>query len=97
MFSDAAVLDNQTRFSANLDELDRIDWEALQRCDYTLDRNNPGKTRRYLAEALIHGMMPASSLLTLACYDAEQKAWVEALARSESISCPVLEKRDWYF
>ena len=97
LFTDRVAQDADARFSADAGELDRIDWDILRRRDYNLDSNDPGKSRRYQAEALIHGTMPVSSLLALACHDEEQQAWVEALARSERVDCPVLTKRDWYF
>lgn len=50
-------------------DLSLIDWPLLNSRDFTNDPNNPGKSARYQAEALVHRHVPVSAVLGIACYD----------------------------
>jgi hypothetical protein len=97
LFADRHASVAGARFSANLADLDRIDWKILQHRDFSRDNDDLGKTGRYQAEALVHKHVPIESLHGVACCDANQKAWAEALVKEKGISLKVIAKRGWYF
>jgi len=78
-------------------DLDQIDWALLQRRDFSLDANDPGKKDRYQAEALVHHHLPLEGLLGMACYDEEVKKWIESELQARSIEMKVLALPRYYF
>lgn len=83
-------------FSFGLENLDRIDWEILQRRDFKHDDNDPGKVERYQAEALIHQHVPINVLHGLVCYDSRIKNDIEVLAAQRRVTLKVVAKPNWY-
>ena len=63
IFSDRHAYLRAAQFSTDLDDLpDFIDWDILQRRDFRYDGEDPEKTERYQAEALVHRRLPMSAL-----------------------------------
>lgn len=97
LFTDRHASLADARFSADLAELDRVDWEILQRRDFSRDNDDLGKTSRYQAEALVHRGMTTDSLLGIACCNEEKKADAEKLIERRGLNLKVISKRGWYF
>lgn len=97
VFTDRHANLNAARFSSKLDDLDRIDWEILRNRDFKQDPNKPEKMERYQAEAMIHGSLPISSLLGIACYDRPQAQSIRQHCDQRSLSLPVIAKPGWFF
>ncbi len=66
LFTDGHAYMVQTRYFDDPDRLDQIDWPLLQRRDFAKDENDIDKSRRYQAEALIHGHVPLDALAAIA-------------------------------
>jgi len=86
-----------TRYSNDLAHLSRIDWKILQNSDFSRDNDDPDKTNRYQAEALVHGHMPLDALLYVACSDEKQKSSAEDLIAKRKLKLQVQTNRGWYF
>jgi hypothetical protein len=97
LFTDRHASLADARFSANLADLDRVDWGILQRRDFSRDNDDLGKTSRYQAEGLVHRGMATDSLLRIACCNEEQKANVERLIEKRKLNLRVVLKMEWYF
>lgn len=97
LFTDQHAVTADARFSSDLSNLDWIDWDILQRRDFSRDNDDLGKMGRYQAEALVHKYMPLDALLGIVCYDAEQKAYVDGLVETRELELKVIGKRGWYF
>jgi hypothetical protein len=97
VFTDRHANLNAARFSSRLEDLDRIDWEILRNRDFKQDPNKPEKMERYQAEAMIHGALPTSSLLGIACYDNPQAQSIKQHCAQRSLSLPVIAKPGWFF
>jgi len=80
-----------------LGDLNEIDWDLLQRRNFQNDPNDPEKKERYQAEALIHGHLPIDALNGVACYDADQKASIEAWLAERQIPLKVIAQPAYYF
>ncbi len=65
LFSDRHAFLMTAQFSANLADLDRIDWTILQNRSFNRDPEDPGKVERYQAEALVHEHLPLDHLAAL--------------------------------
>jgi hypothetical protein len=81
----------------NAGGLQKIDWNILQNCDFRRDNDDPDKTNRYMAEALVHQSMPVDALLHIACCDDSQKSWADKLVSQRNLNLEVHTKRGWYF
>jgi hypothetical protein len=86
-----------TKYSNQLDHLERIDWKILQSSDFSRDNDDPDKTNRYMAEALVHKHMPIDALLYVACCDEKQKTWTNDLVSQRKLKLEVHAKPGWYF
>jgi hypothetical protein len=86
-----------TKYSGDLDHLKRIDWKILQNSDFSRDNDDPDKTNRYQAEALVHHHMPIDALLYVGCCDDKQKSWADDLISKRKLNLQVQTKRGWYF
>ncbi|MDZ4861663.1 MAG: DUF4433 domain-containing protein [Candidatus Hydrogenedentes bacterium] len=58
-----------TNFYSDVADLDRVDWDILQRRDFKTNDADPGKQQRYQAEALVHRHVPLDALLGVGCYN----------------------------
>jgi hypothetical protein len=74
-----------TKYSNQLDHLKRIDWKILQNSDFSRDNDDPDKTNRYMAEALVHKLLPIDALLYVACCDEKQKTWTNDLVSQRNL------------
>ncbi len=97
LFTDRHASLIAARFYSDLAYLDRVDWRILQNRDFSRDNEDIGKTSRYQAEALVHRHMPIGCLLQVACWDDDQKLWVESVARQRGSALQVAINRGWYF
>jgi hypothetical protein len=80
-----------------MDGLQKIDWKILRNSDFSRDNDDPDKTNRYMAEALIHKYTSIDALLYVACCDEKQKSWATDLISKRKLNLEVHTKRGWYF
>jgi hypothetical protein len=97
VFSDRHAYLQTARFSADLADLDRIDWPKLQARDFKKDLNNLERFERYQAEALVHRHMPVSSLNGIVCYDKAVKDDLGKFLDKADPQLKVVAKPSWYF
>lgn len=97
VFSDRHAYMQTARFSDDLSQLDRIDWEILRRRDFARDPNDPGKMERYQAEALVRGSLPVASVLGVAlCNDSSANA-AQRIATAADVNVRIIARPGWYF
>ena len=97
VFTDRHAYLRAAQFKTDLDDLDVVDWKILAARDFKRDPNDPGKIERYQAEALIHGQVPVSTLLGLACYNSRAEERVRGFLETVGVSLKTVVKPDWYF
>jgi ssDNA thymidine ADP-ribosyltransferase DarT-like protein len=97
VFTDRHALLGSTRFSANVADLNWIDWGILQARDFKRSFDDLEKVERYQAEALVHQAMPVSCLLGVGCYSAAVKEQVDAALAARNLDIMVVAKSSWYF
>lgn len=97
VFSDRHAYLQAAQFSANLADLDRIDWAILQTRNFKRDADDMDRVERYQAEALVHLHMPVGSLLGIVCYNATVKKALDALVAERDIRLKIVAKPSWYF
>ncbi len=81
----------------DLADLGRVDWDVLQRRDFKRDPEDPDKFERYQAEALIHALMPATSLLGVVCHSEALTESVTADVSALGLDLKIICRPNWYF
>lgn len=89
VFTDAHAYPHWAGYYSDLTQLDRIDWEILQRRDFKRDTEDPRKMERYQAEALIHKHVPVAGLLGVVCYNETLKRGVDKEVQQRQLALQV--------
>lgn len=97
VFSDRHAYLQAANFSADPNDLSRIDWKLLQSRDFKRDPEDPEKVERYQAEALAHQHVPVDALLGIACYSDSSKAKVEHHVAATGAAVRIIAQPAWYF
>ena len=98
VFSDRHAYLASVRFSDSLDDLRQwIPWQLLQARDFKKDANQPEKSERYQAEALVHQMVPVNGLLGIVCYGEATETMIRALLADLGLDLKVIVRPTWYF
>jgi len=98
LFSDRHASTVGAQFTSDLGSLPNwIDWNILQRRDFSRDNDDIGKTDRYQAEALVYRHLPVGSWAGIACYDDGEKVRIERLAGERGLELKIIAKKGWYF
>ncbi len=72
-------------------------WPLLQAQDFRRDPEDPEKTERYQAEALVHHHLPASALLGIGTYTDDVRDAVEAQVAALKLPLKVVTRPNWFF
>jgi hypothetical protein len=97
IFADRNAALAAAKFSSDPRNLAWLDWRSLQTRDFKKDYDNLEKFERYQAEALIHEMLPVSSLITVACYDKATLEEVTKIREKVGVQVNIEMKPGWYF
>lgn len=85
------------KYYTDLTDLDKIDWEILNRRDFRHDPDDPGKKERYQAEALIWKHLPVEGLLGICCYSEQVNQEIQAELAKRQLEMQTIVQRNWYF
>lgn len=97
VYTDRHALLYMAKFSTRLDELDNLPWESWRQRDFQRDPNDPGKTERYQAEALIHRHLPAERIEAIVCSRKQERATVAKMVQNHGKQIQVVCRKDWFF
>jgi hypothetical protein len=97
VFSDRHACLEAATFSSNIDDLNRLDWDILQRRDFRNDPDDPAKLERYQAEALVQQHVPVEALLGVACYNEVALATINEDMAAMGVTVNVAILAGWYF
>ena len=91
-----AYLKTAQFFNSSLD-LDEIDWNLLQDRDFKRDPNDPAKTSRYLAEALVCHQMTMQDLLGIVCFSQNEVKTLMQYVTHQGLDTKVIPRGHWFF
>lgn len=97
LFTDRHASLEEAQFFDEIDDLKRLDWNILRAVDFKRDNDNPEKTDRYQAEALVRDRLPTESIIGIACYNDEATRRVARLVEDQDLQIKCATKRSWYF
>lgn len=96
-FTDRHAYMQYASFYKDLDHLNEIDWDILQRRDFRRDNNDPQKVERYQAEALIYKYHPIEQLKAIVCYSEAVQSKIQGWLNQYNLNIRVEVRSDWYF
>jgi hypothetical protein len=85
------------QYFADLDKLEKLDWEIWRKRDFRIDPEDMEKKDRYQAEALIHRHLPIDACLGVVCYSDDATKALKKRLGDAGEGVKVVTKRDWYF
>ncbi|WP_084637738.1 DUF4433 domain-containing protein [Paludibacterium yongneupense] len=97
LFTDSHAYYRWANFYDAPADLDKIDWDLLQRKDFKRDPDDPAKFERYQAEALIHQYVPVDGLLGVVCHTDTIRQHIERKVQTRGLSLSVVARQEWYF
>lgn len=97
IFTDQHAYPEIAGYYAELNSLDRIDWNLLRNRDFARDPEDPNKTERYQAEALIHRHLPVEQILAIACARENEKRTLEEYGRAAGMEIKIALRPRWFF
>jgi hypothetical protein len=97
VFTERHAYTAMAKFSSDITDLDRVDWDILRNRDFKGDLDDLGKKERYHAEALVWKHMPAEALLEICSVTKELQQQVQEQLDQRSLAAKATMRRDWYF
>lgn len=90
-FTDINAASRAADFHHDLEELDRLDWDAIRARNWVADRDHK------MAEFLVHGEFPWSLIRGVGVYSEVTGARAMQAFADAAHRPPVKVKRDWYY
>jgi ssDNA thymidine ADP-ribosyltransferase, DarT len=97
VYSDRHAYLQAAQFFTSLDDLHNIDWGILQQRDFKRDLDDPEKTDRYQAEALVHRHLPMEHLIGIGCFSENEVRTLEQQRRQVGLDLSIVARPSWYF
>lgn len=97
LFTDRHAYTVTANYYDQLGMLSKVDWGLIQRRDFQRDIDDPEKTERYQAEALIYQKVPVDALLGAVCYTKEAQRQLDETAVKLGIELNTFCRPEWYF
>jgi hypothetical protein len=97
VFTDQHAYPLMANYFTDLKDLDKIDWDLLNRRDFKHDPDDPGKKERYQAEALVWKHLPLQALLGICCYTAVVGEWIKTELAQRNLTMQTIVQGSWYF
>lgn len=97
VFTDRHAYLELAKFFHELNDLNHVDWDILQRKDFRRDPNDPGKIERYQAEALARTHVPVTAIGGIVCYCDSVAEQVQNDFSKCEVEMPVRVRKGWYF
>lgn len=97
VFTDGHGYHSMSQFFNREDELEEIDWNAVNLTHWNDTEEDPDRKRRKQAEFLIYKELPLSSLGGIVVYDETAKKRVLNTFAAYNFSCFLAVKSNWYY
>jgi len=97
VFTDAHAYTFEANYFNSVTDLDKIDWELLNKRDFSGDPDDSAKLGRYQAETLVYQHLPVEGLLGIACYNAQVCQNISTLVQTHGQAISVKVCSGWYF
>jgi hypothetical protein len=96
-FTDRHAYLRAAQFFNSADDLHNVDWPLLQARNFQRDPDDPEKTDRYQAEALIYGSLAAEDISGIVCYSQNIKGTLDSMIENAGLTLQTAARPAWYF
>jgi len=97
IFADQHAYPVMANYFTDLNDLNRVDWDLLNRRDFKHDPDDPGKKERYQAEALVWKHLPVDALIGICCYNSAVDQSIQAELAERDLKIKTIVQGNWYF
>ena len=97
IFTDRHAYCSLSNYYTDIADLDKINWDIIQKRNFKRDPDDLSKTEKYQAEALIYKHCPVDALEGMICYTKEIKIQLENWLQQQDKELQVYDKPEWYF
>jgi len=97
VFTDQHAYRALAQFFTRVEHLNEIDWKILCASDFARDPDNPQKTDKYQAEALIWKYLPVECLDQIGCHSEGVRDEVRGQLTRRGINVKADTRKGWYF
>lgn len=97
VFTDQHAYPLMASYFTDVNDLDKVDWDLLNRKDFKHDPDDPGKKERYQAEALVWKHLPVEALLGICSYTSAVDEGIQAELAKCNLKMQTTVQRNWYF
>jgi ssDNA thymidine ADP-ribosyltransferase, DarT len=97
VFTNQHAYPPMAEYFTDLEDLDKVDWDLLNRRDFRHDPDDPAKKERYQAEALIWKHLPVDALIAICCYTAELDECIKRELAQRQMKLQTNVQRNWFF
>jgi hypothetical protein len=97
VFTDQHAYPLMARYFTDLKDLDKVDWDLLNRKDFKHDPDDPGKKERYQAEALVWKHLPVEALIGICSYTSGVDEGIQTELAKCNLKMQTTVQRNWYF
>lgn len=97
VFTDQHAYTMMANYFTDLSDLNKIDWDLLNRKDFKHDPDDPGKKERYQAEALVWKHLPLDAVLGICSFTDQVDESIKEHLAQRHLNVRTIVKREWYF
>jgi hypothetical protein len=95
-FTDGHAIEELSDFFENIDDLDKLDWEAIDSWRWK-KTDDPDRMRRKQAEFLVYDFFPIGLIKHIGVINEKMGVKVRAILEAHGVRMPVRIERKWYF
>jgi ssDNA thymidine ADP-ribosyltransferase, DarT len=96
VFTDRHAYLSVAKYYSKVEDLDHLDWSALQSRNFRRDPEDPERMERYQAEALAYRHVPLNALIGIACHSERMKTELERMTAGND-QLRIRVRSHWYF
>ena len=96
-FTDGQANDGESIHYNDLKYLNKIDWNCIQKSDFSKTDGDYDRQRRYQAEFLVHEFVPVLSIESICVYNEQMKESTEDILTAMDLKIPVYIYKNYFF
>lgn len=96
-FTDGQANDGETSHYTDLSNIDKINWDCIQKGNFSKSDGNYDRQRQYQAELLVYDSVPVSLFESICVYSENMKNWTEQKLKEAGVIIPVHIHKPYFF
>ena len=97
VFTDGYGYHSMSQFFNNKEDLEEVDWNAVNLIRWNDTEDDPDRKRRKQAEFLVYSELPLSVITAVVVYNEITKNEILGKFKKHGFSCDVIVKNKWYY